>query len=249
MNQIITIHSFRRGAGKSNLVANLAVLLAQAGRRVAVLDADFQAPSLHIFFGLSEKEFSLSLNDYLWGKGELAQAVHDVGAHLGRALAGQILLLPASPKTGDIMRMLRQAYDFDRLQAGLTALFDQYQVDTILLDTSAGLNEETLMALAACNLLLLVLRPDPQEYQGAAVTLEVARNLKILQSLLVLNDAPVTLDFAQAKTELESAYNCEIAAILPHNADLMALSSAKLYALQYPTDAYSALLRQLAARL
>ena len=54
MSTIVTIHSFRRGVGKSSLIANLAVLLALQGRRVALIDTDFQAPSIHLFFGLSD---------------------------------------------------------------------------------------------------------------------------------------------------------------------------------------------------
>ena len=45
MNSIVTIHSFRRGVGKTSLAANLAVLLALQGRRVALVDRDFQTPS------------------------------------------------------------------------------------------------------------------------------------------------------------------------------------------------------------
>ena len=45
MSTIVTVHSFRRGVGKSSVAVNLAVLLALQGRRVALIDTDFQAPS------------------------------------------------------------------------------------------------------------------------------------------------------------------------------------------------------------
>ena len=51
MNTIVTIHSFRRGVGKSSLIVNLAVLLAMQGRRVALVDTDFQvAQSPFVFW-------------------------------------------------------------------------------------------------------------------------------------------------------------------------------------------------------
>jgi hypothetical protein len=35
MGKVITVHSFRRSAGRSSLVANLGVLMAEEGRKVA----------------------------------------------------------------------------------------------------------------------------------------------------------------------------------------------------------------------
>ncbi len=44
MAQIISFHSFRGGTGKSHTTANVATLLALAGRRVGVVDTDIQSP-------------------------------------------------------------------------------------------------------------------------------------------------------------------------------------------------------------
>jgi len=59
MAKIISIHSFRGGTGKSNVTANLAMLLAQSGRRVGVVDTDLQSPGLHVLFGLEEEQYTL----------------------------------------------------------------------------------------------------------------------------------------------------------------------------------------------
>ena len=67
MSQIISIHSFRGGTGKSNSTANLSAMLASLGKRVAVVDTDIQSPGVHILFGMEEEEIKYSLNDYLWG--------------------------------------------------------------------------------------------------------------------------------------------------------------------------------------
>jgi Mrp family chromosome partitioning ATPase len=45
--QVVLITSARAGEGKSTTAANLAVTLAETGKRVLLLDADFRAPSLH----------------------------------------------------------------------------------------------------------------------------------------------------------------------------------------------------------
>jgi septum site-determining protein MinD len=42
------------------------------------------------------------------------------------------------------------------------------------------LNEETLLSILISDTLVLILRPDQQDFQGTAVTVEVARKLKIV---------------------------------------------------------------------
>lgn len=71
MTSTIAIHSFRRGTGKSTVAANLAVLLADSGRRVGLIDANFQSPSLHLFFGQLSLGHRPALNDYLAGRCDL----------------------------------------------------------------------------------------------------------------------------------------------------------------------------------
>jgi predicted cupin superfamily sugar epimerase len=68
MADIISVHSFRGGTGKSNTSANLAALYAMDGLRVGVVDTDIQSPGIHVIFGLDEDEAPYSLNDYLWGR-------------------------------------------------------------------------------------------------------------------------------------------------------------------------------------
>ena len=46
MGKSISIHSSRGGTGKTLLATNLAVLYAQSGLNVALIDLDFRAPSL-----------------------------------------------------------------------------------------------------------------------------------------------------------------------------------------------------------
>src|SRR4029079_6817373 len=96
MSKIISIHSFRGGTGKSNTTANVAALLALEGRRVGVIDTDIQSPGIHVLFGLAGDAIGHSLNDYLWGRCEIAQAAHDITARLGSGVAGKLFLIPSS---------------------------------------------------------------------------------------------------------------------------------------------------------
>src|SRR5690606_33701716 len=89
MSQIVSIHSFRGGTGKSNISANVAAVLAARGKRVGVVDTDIQSPGIHVLFGLGEERISHALNDYLWGECEIEQTAYDVTANLGGDLPGK----------------------------------------------------------------------------------------------------------------------------------------------------------------
>ena len=54
--QTIGITSAAAGEGKSTTTANLAIALAEAGRRVIVVDADLRRPGQHTLFGLDRQD-------------------------------------------------------------------------------------------------------------------------------------------------------------------------------------------------
>src|SRR3990170_3940781 len=111
MPQIISIHSFRGGTGKSNTAANLAAKLAQQGKRVCVIDTDIQSPGIHILFGLDGEGVKSSLNDFLWHGRAIEEVAIDVTPAEVRADSGIIYLVPSSIKPGEITRVLREGYD------------------------------------------------------------------------------------------------------------------------------------------
>src|SRR5690348_4490530 len=105
MSTIVSVHSYRGGTGKSNLVANLASCLVQQGKRVAVVDTDIQSPGLHVLFGMNEQTSGLTLNDYLYGRCRIEQAAHDVTLGLAAGQGGVLYLVPSSIKAGEITRV------------------------------------------------------------------------------------------------------------------------------------------------
>ena len=234
MAKIISIHSFRGGTGKSNTTANIAALMADRGERVGVIDTDILSPGIHVLFGLDENLIEHSLNDYLWGRCEIRQAAYDVTPELDRELPGKVFLIPSSIKAGEIARVLREGYDVGLLNDGFHDLIHELNLDVLLIDTHPGLNEETLLSIAISDALVIILRPDQQDYQGTGVTVEVARRLDVPRMDLVVNKLPQVFDPEEVRHRVEATYNCAVLAVLPHSDEMMALASAGIFAFRYP---------------
>jgi MinD-like ATPase involved in chromosome partitioning or flagellar assembly len=249
MSKIVSIHSFRGGTGKSNTTANLATLLAADGLRVGMIDTDISSPGIHVLFGLEESDIKASLNDYLWGQCEIEEAAQEVTARVGVPLKGKLFLVPSSMRPGDIARVLREGYDVGLLNDGYERLLEKLKLDVLVIDTHPGLNEETLLSIAISDALVIILRPDSQDYQGTAVTVEVARKLDVQRLLLVVNKVPSSFDTAAVKARVEKAYNSEVAGVLPHSDEMMTLASSGIFVLRYPNHPVTGIFRQIAARM
>jgi MinD-like ATPase involved in chromosome partitioning or flagellar assembly len=249
MSQIVSIHSFRGGTGKSNTAANLSALLAMQGRRVGVIDTDIQSPGIHVLFGLHEEDMAHSLNDYLWGRCDIEQAALDVTPRLDADIKGQIFLIPSSIKAGEIARVLREGYDVGLLNDGFHALIEKLGLDVLMIDTHPGLNEETLLSIAISDVLAIIMRPDQQDYQGTGVTVDVARKLDVPRMMLIVNKVPAAFNLDEVKALVEKTYDCEVAAVLPHSDEMMVLASADIFVLQYPDHPVTAILKQAVSKL
>ncbi|NWF59375.1 MAG: MinD/ParA family protein [Fischerella sp.] len=239
MTQIIAVHSFRGGTGKSNLTANLAATMACRGQRVGIIDTDIQSPGIHVLFGLNEEKINHSLNDYLWGRCNIKDTAYDVShtliAESGETgvVKGNLYLVPSSIKAGEIARVLREGYDVVRLNDGFQELIRCLKLDYLFIDTHPGLNEETLLSIGISHVLVVILRPDSQDFQGTAVTVDVARKLKVPKMLLVVNKALPAFDFTDLQKQVEKTYNISVAGILPLSEEMVQLGSKGIFCLRY----------------
>lgn len=249
MSKIISVHSFRGGTGKSNSTANLAAIYAGMGLRVGVVDTDIASPGIHVLFNMDESQMSHSLNDYLWGKCAITDTAVEVSGNLKANIKGKIFLIPSSIKAGEIARVLREGYDVGLLNDGFQELLGGINLDVLLIDTHPGLNEETLLSIAISDALVIIMRPDSQDYQGTGVTVEIARKLGVPLMYLVVNKVPESFDQAQIKARVEQTYKCEVAAVLPHSEEMMTLASSGIFTLKYPDHPIAKQYKQLAQRL
>lgn len=133
----IVVTSSDEGEGKSTVVANLAVALAETGLRVVVISADLRRPSLAGIFGLEEGP--IGLTDVLLGESSIEDAVQRVtlgsGSHLHVLPAGT---LPSNP--GEVLGSVAMRQVLDRLEAA--------GADYVLIDTPPVLPVADALTLA-----------------------------------------------------------------------------------------------------
>ncbi|HUI88286.1 MAG TPA: MinD/ParA family protein [Anaerolineales bacterium] len=250
--KIVSIHSFRGGTGKSNTTANLAAQVALAGKRVGVVDTDIQSPGIHVLFGLDENKMGKTLNDFLHGKCAIREVAFNVGEKAADAegrskLAGQNLwLFPSSIRGREISQIIREGYDVNRLNEGFQTVLKELDLDYLFIDTHPGLNEETLLSIAISDVLIIILRPDNQDFQGTAVTVDIARSLDVPNLILMVNKAVPKYDFNDIQKQIEDSFKAPVAGVLPLSFDLADNASQDLFSLRYPDHDWSKALRGVA---
>jgi MinD-like ATPase involved in chromosome partitioning or flagellar assembly len=255
MGKIVSIHSFRGGTGKSNLSANLASQVAMTGKKVGVIDTDIQSPGIHVLFGIRPESMGRTLNEFLRGDCKIEDVAVNVGDHaapepgLSHLKGKQLWLVPSSIDGQEIAAVVRDGYDVNRLNAGLQTMLKSLKLDYLFIDTHPGLNEETLLSVAISDMLIIILRPDQQDFQGTAVTVDVARKLDVPNLRLVVNKALTRYDFNQIKKQVAETYSADVVGVLPLTEDMADMGSADIFSLRYPDHQWSRTIRDVAKNI
>ena len=183
---------------------------------------------------MEQETLKYTLNDYLWGTCAIEDAAYDVSSDAVKQNNGSVFLLPSSSVASDITRILHEGYDVRLLKSGFRNLIKALNLDYILVDTHPGLNQETLLAIAISNILVVILRPDRQDFQGTAVMVDLARKLKVPKILMVVNRVLQNLDFDSVRQQIEAKYGVPVVGILPNSDEMMQLASSTVFYLRYP---------------
>lgn len=249
MGHVVSIHSYRGGTGKSNVSANVAYLCARKGKRVAVLDTDLQSPGVHVVFGLEKERITHTLTDFLHGKCELEEAAYDMSTQLKIEGRGRLYLLPSSMKIDAIMRVISEGYDVGKLNTQFTALIDALELDLLFVDTHPGMNRETMLTTAVSDALVILIRPDSQDFFGTAVLVEVAGRLGVPRCYMVANKVVSRLDREDVRRKIKDAFGYEVIGVLPLDEDMASLGSRGLFTQKHPGHVLSNELTAVADRL
>ena len=225
---LVGIHSYRGGSGKTTLAANLALHAARQGARVAVIDADLQAPALHTILGVGPERILHSVSEFVLGRCAIEEVPIDLSQELGVEGRGALHFLPSSLDMQTTTSILFEGYDVQRLSENLLRLAETLELDYLILDTHLGLNRETLLSLAISDTLLVLLRPDSQDKEGAAVLVEIARKLAVPSCLLVPSMFPEGAAAAELAV-IEKDLKAPVAGILPWCEELWERTIPRLF--------------------
>lgn len=117
----LVVTSCEPGEGKSTIVSNLAIVLAQLGRRCLVMDADLRRPRLHDSF---ETDNAVGLSSYLTGNAERDELIQPTLLH-------GLSIIPSGPIPPNPSELLNSA----RFGALVAWLLDEAGFDHVLIDS------------------------------------------------------------------------------------------------------------------
>jgi flagellar biosynthesis protein FlhG len=189
--QVITVTSGKGGVGKTNVVANTAIALAQTGKRVLVLDADLGLGNIDILLGLTPKY-------------TLEHVLNKVCRLEDIALTGPsgIVVLPASTGISqlttltDVQQLILQE-ELERLASSM---------DVLLIDTGAGISSTVTYFAAAAQSIVIVVSPEPTSLTDAYALMKVLlRQYRERRFHVLVNMVKSPKDAARVYRKLELA--------------------------------------------
>ncbi len=212
----IVLHSVRGGTGKSQIAAHLALALTSSGQRVMVVDLAVQAPSLHLMFDYpSDQLRQATVNDVLCGKRLLPEVALDLQEKASLS-KGALFFVPAAPTPARIAQTLREGYEASLLSSQLREMQAEKNIEVVILDTAPGLHEETLLALLLATEALIVLRPDPGDYEGTSVSVTTVRRLDVPSLGLIVNQVPPKDEGKNLPEHLSELFGAPVKALVPY---------------------------------
>ena len=170
----ILVSSPAPGEGKSTVVANLALAIAQSGRRIVVVDGDLRRPSIHTFFSGVEREPGLS--NYL------AELEPDLSAVTYSGVVDGVQVIPSGPTPPNPAELLGSP----RMSGLLAQLSKEF--DTVLVDSPPLLpvSDGTVLA-AQLDSALLVVDAYGTRTGSLDASLDGLKNVKIHLLGVVIN--------------------------------------------------------------
>ncbi|MEH7129329.1 CpsD/CapB family tyrosine-protein kinase [Neobacillus drentensis] len=170
--QTLMVTSPEEGDGKSTMLANLAVSMAQQKKKVLLIDTNLRTPALHDFFHTSN---STGLTDLLTGRMNFGEVVHHTEIwRLDLLASGPIPKNPVellgSKMMKDLLVKLKESYDI------------------IILDSSALLKlPDTKLLASLCDGVLLVIKSGKTKLQNATEAKKVLEFAKARLIGAILN--------------------------------------------------------------
>jgi septum site-determining protein MinD len=141
---VYTIASGKGGAGKSSFTVNTGAALSVLGLKTLVMDFDIGMANISLMVTFESLK-NVSLHEVLAGKADISEAI----SHTAYGMD----VLPS----GISISGFKQA-DPEKLRDVIWQIVDQYEF--ILIDAPAGISKESVVPLAVCDEVILIVNPE-----------------------------------------------------------------------------------------
>ena len=156
--RVICVSSGKGGVGKTNIVTNLAYALAKQGQKVLVLDADLNLANVDVLLGLTPR---YNLHHVLLGEKSLPEILVDG--------PGGFRILPASSGIMELASLTESQKLY--FMGEMETVGDN--IDIMLVDTGAGINDNVVYFNLAAQERIIVLTPEPTSLTDAYALIKV----------------------------------------------------------------------------
>jgi septum site-determining protein MinD len=253
LKNIIAVHSYKGGTGKTSLSVNLAASLAKRGRKVAILDLDFRAPSL---FSVLKMENSIVwLNDYLNGASTINKILQETNkktANNGKLFAGL-----ANPSTEAIRDMSAKDRKWEmralgRLLSLRNSLLKDQNFDYIIFDTSPGLQYSSINAIVAADLVVVATTSDRSDVNGTSRMLRELYNLFEKKTGVVINkvlDANLNSKKEELNKRAKDIYQVPLLGLVPCFCELLKAQGNLIFVQDRPNHPFTKIMDEIATRI
>jgi flagellar biosynthesis protein FlhG len=155
---VIAITSGKGGVGKSSIAVNLGISLAKTGARVCIFDADTGLANINILLGLMPKA---GLEHVLFGAKMIEDILLDgpLGVKIIPGASGISECVSLHPR-----QQLRLTRELSRIEG---------EFDYLLLDTAAGIADNTLDFVGSAHQSIVVITPEPTALTDAFSLIKV----------------------------------------------------------------------------
>ena len=157
--RVVAVSSGKGGVGKTTIVVNLALALAQAGHRVALIDADLGTANVDVMLKIDPL---FNLSHVISGDKDLQEIMVEgpYGLHV----------VPGGSGLQELANL--NEWQFGRLLTSLAELEKSH--DLLLIDTGAGLSKNVTNFFLAADEVVVVTNPEPPATLDAYGLLKVA---------------------------------------------------------------------------
>mgnify|MGYP003931497865 CR=1 FL=1 len=244
----ITFHSYKGGTGKTLLAVNLAMIFADKGKKVCLLDLDLRAPSLSSTFH--------NTNTY-WMNGYLSKACNTDGILTectpNYIKGGQLFVGLADPSTSAIREMSSKDRKWGmkalaRLLALKDSLIKDMDFDYVIVDSSPGLQYSSINAIVAADMVLVVTSIDRSDVEGTQRMIHDLYDLYEKKTGIIVNKVPQTTLSEKIPIKLDT-HKLPIVDLIPCSCDILRSGGEYLFAFEKKEHPFTQILRKIATNI